>query len=130
LVLVLVLVLESKARSLCKPETKWRVCITVENSANPSSVYIKLWKHRKKLFYCIYKISSSKNRNAGKDQKKSFYWSKRIFLQHWFDDGFLNWPIKTWWWRVYNSCIFTSHNYVYILSCKHASRPIRARVLS
>ena len=30
-------------------------------------------------------------------------------------------------WRVYNS---TSHNRVYILSCKHASRPIRARVLS
>ena len=48
---------------------------------------------------------------------------------------FLNWPIKTyilkiWWsamWRVYN---FTSHNHVYILLCKHASRPIRARVLS
>ena len=30
-------------------------------------------------------------------------------------------------WRVYK---FTSHNRVYILSCKHASRPIRSRVLS
>ena len=49
--------------------------------------------------------------------------------------GFLNWPIKTdilkiWWWRVYNSCIFTSHNHVYILSCNHASRQIRACALS
>ena len=41
-----------------KPETKWRVCrITVENSPNPSSVYIRLGKHRKKVFYCFYKIT-------------------------------------------------------------------------
>ena len=30
-------------------------------------------------------------------------------------------------WRVYN---FKSDNHVYILSCKHATRPIGARVLS
>ena len=41
--------------SLCKPEKKSRVCITVENSPNPSSVYIRLCKHRKKVFYCFYK---------------------------------------------------------------------------
>ena len=85
----------------------------------------------KKVSYCFYKITSSKNYNAGKDKKKSFFWSKRIFLPHWFDNGFLNWPIKTCilkmlWWRVYNSCIFTSHNHVYILSCKHASQPINS----
>ena len=34
---------------------KSRVCITVENSPNPSSVYIRLCKHRKKVFYCFYK---------------------------------------------------------------------------
>ena len=29
------------------------VCITVLNSPNPSSVYIRLFKHRKKVFYCL-----------------------------------------------------------------------------
>ena len=38
---------------LCKPETTSRVCITVSNSPNPSSVYIRLFKHRKKVFYCL-----------------------------------------------------------------------------
>ena len=45
------------SRQLCKPETKSRVCITVENSPNASSVYIRLCKHRKKVFYCFYKIN-------------------------------------------------------------------------
>ena len=34
-----------------------RVCITVSNSPNPSSFYIRLCKHRKKVFYCFYKIT-------------------------------------------------------------------------
>ena len=34
---------------LCKSETTSRVCITVSNSPNPSSVYIRLCKHRKKV---------------------------------------------------------------------------------
>ena len=38
---------------LCKPETTSRVCITVSNSPNPLSVYIRLCKHRKKAFYCL-----------------------------------------------------------------------------
>ena len=42
--------------------------MTVENSPNPSSVYIRLCKHRKKVSYCFYKITSSKNYNAGKDK--------------------------------------------------------------
>ena len=45
------------SRQLCKPETKSRVCITVENSPNALSVYIRLCKHRKKVFYCFYKIT-------------------------------------------------------------------------
>ena len=49
------------SRQLCKPSTSSRVCITVENSPNPSSVYIRLCKHRKKVFCCFYKITSSKN---------------------------------------------------------------------
>ena len=44
------------SRQLCKPETKSRVCITVENFPNPSRVYIRLCKLRKKVFYCFYKI--------------------------------------------------------------------------
>ena len=49
----------SKCCSLqfCKPSTSSRVCITVKNSPNPSSVYIRLCKHRKKVFYCFYKIT-------------------------------------------------------------------------
>ena len=119
-------------------------CITVENSPNPSSVYIRLCKHRKKVSYCFYKITSSKNYNAGKDEN-SFYLSKCIFLQHQFNNGIsqltnqnsdqskfkltlTNQNLNSLsMWRVYN---FTSHNRVYILSCKHASQPIRACVLS
>ena len=45
------------SRQLCKPSTSSRVCITVKNSPNPSSVYIRLCKHRKKVFYYCYKIT-------------------------------------------------------------------------
>ena len=41
----------------CKLSTSSRVCITVKNSPNPSSVYIRLCKHRKKVFYYCYKIT-------------------------------------------------------------------------
>ena len=34
---------------LCKPLTLSRVCITVSNSPNPSRVYIRLCKHRKRF---------------------------------------------------------------------------------
>ena len=46
-----------KRRMEKKPETKSRVCTTVESSPNPSSVYIRLCKHRKKVFYWLYKIN-------------------------------------------------------------------------
>ena len=39
------------SRQLCKPETKSR------NSPNALSVYIRLCKHRGKVFYCFYKIT-------------------------------------------------------------------------
>ena len=48
------------SRRLCKPETKSRVCITVENSPNPSCVYIRLY--RQKVFYCFYKITSPRKK--------------------------------------------------------------------
>ena len=56
------------SRQLCKPETKSRVCITVENSPNASSVDIRLCKHRKKVFYCFYKI------NFPRKNAKLFVW--------------------------------------------------------
>ena len=37
------------SRQLCKPSTLSRVCITVSNSPNPSSVYIRLSKHGKRF---------------------------------------------------------------------------------
>ena len=44
-----------------------QLCITVENSPNPSRVYIRLCKHRKKVFYCFYKIFLKDNStNEGK----------------------------------------------------------------
>ena len=48
------------SRQLCKPETKTRVYITVSNSPNPSSVYMRICKHRKKVFYYFYKITFPK----------------------------------------------------------------------
>ena len=37
-------------------ENSW-VCITVKNTPNPLSVYIRLRKHRKTVFYCFYKLT-------------------------------------------------------------------------
>ena len=45
------------SRQLCKPEMKSRICRTVVNSPNPLSVYIRLYKNRKKVFYCFYKLT-------------------------------------------------------------------------
>ena len=65
------------SRQLCKTETKSRVCITVENSPNPSSVYIRIWKHKKKVFYCFYKITFPRKK------------AKFSCLEHWLKDKFL-----------------------------------------
>ena len=78
-------------------ETKSRVCITVENSPNPSSVYIKLCKHRKNVFYCSYEITSSKNYSAGKNihfnDQNLFSYNINLTM------AFVNWPIKTYIWK-------------------------------
>ena len=64
------------SRQLCKPESKSKVCITVENSPNAPSIYIRLCKQRKKVFYCFYKINFPR-----KDAK--------LFLWHWLKEKFL-----------------------------------------
>ena len=46
------------SRQLCKPETKSTVCITVENSPNPSRVHIRLSKQRKKFSIAFIKYFS------------------------------------------------------------------------
>ena len=63
-------------RQLCKPETKSRVRVTVENSPNPSSVYIRQCKHRKKVFYCFYKITFPRK-------------TQNSLLWHWLKEKFL-----------------------------------------
>ena len=73
---------------------KLSVCITVLNSPNPSSVYIRLCKHGKKVFYCFYKITSSKN-YMGKDFLKKFILLIKTHLPTTLTMAFLNWPIKT-----------------------------------
>ena len=53
-----------------------RVWITVENSTNPSSVYIRLCKHRKNVFYCFYNITFLR-----KTQNSLLWrWLKKKFL--------------------------------------------------
>ena len=42
------------SRQLWKPLTSSRVCITVSNSPNSPSVYMRLWKHRLNVLYCLY----------------------------------------------------------------------------
>ena len=63
----------SYLKTLSVPETKSRVCITVSNSPNASSVYIMLCKHRKKVFYCFYKINFTR-KNA------------KLFVRHWLEE--------------------------------------------
>ena len=48
--------------------------------------YQAMQTQEKKVFCWYYKITSSKNYNAGKSKKYLFYWSERIFLQHWLDN--------------------------------------------
>ena len=49
-------------RQLWKPSTSSQVCMTVKNSPNPSSVYIRLCKHRKKVFFRFHKITFPRKR--------------------------------------------------------------------
>ena len=123
------------SRQLRKTSTSSRVCITVSNSSSPSSLYIRLCKRSKKVFFWFYKITFSKNYNAGKDLRKFILLIKTYLATTLTDNGISqlthqNLHFKIWWWRVYNSCILTSHDQVYIFSCNHASRPIRPCVLS
>ena len=39
---------------------------------------VRLFKHRKTVFYCFYKITSSKNYNAGKDKKKDSFIDQNV----------------------------------------------------
>ena len=45
---------EMNSRQLCKPSTSSRVCIAVSNSPNPSRVYNRLCKHRKRFLLLKY----------------------------------------------------------------------------
>ena len=63
-------------RQLCNPRWSGSVCITITNSPNALSVYIRLCKHRKKVFYCFYKITF-----PGKNAK--------LFVWHWLKEKFL-----------------------------------------
>ena len=62
-----------KVEQLCKLEMKSGVCITVENSPNPSCVYIRLCKHRKKVFYCFYEIFLEDNSTKIMEENAGFF---------------------------------------------------------
>ena len=84
-----------------------RVCITVLNSPNPSSVYLGLCKHRKKVSYCFYKIFL--NINSTNELKFCLLTSyfKKIFSIHALDNHRSYWPIKTCIWQRTNQWNFT-----------------------
>ena len=76
------------SRQLCKPLTSSRVCITVSNSPNPSSMYIRLCRHGKR--FLLLKCIAMKQR----DQKST--WLLESFLSfhldhwyEWFHTGFI-----------------------------------------
>ena len=69
------------SRQLCEPETKSRVCITVENSPNASSVYIRVCKLRKNVFDCFCKITFPRKKG-------------KIFVWLWLKEKFLV-PVST-----------------------------------
>ena len=119
----IILHLRKRSCWLCKPETKSRVCITVSNSPNPSLVYIRLCKHRKKVFYYFYKITSFETTTREKMTKIRFN-SKQ---QHWLDDGISQLTNQNLYFEIYNSCIFTSHNHTLMythLSVNQSARTI------
>ena len=77
-----------------------------------------LCKHRKKVFNCFYKITSSKTTNyVGKDKKKIILLIKTYLPTTliWQWDFSTDQSKLTFWNSVYNSCIFMSHIHVYIL---------------
>ena len=41
---------------------EFKTVITVENSFNPSSVYIRICKHRRNVFYCFHKKNFSEKK--------------------------------------------------------------------
>ena len=71
------------------------VCITVENSPNPLSVYIRQCQRGKKVLYCFYKITSTKNYNVGKDKKIHFTDQNVSSCSINLTMAFLNRPVKT-----------------------------------
>ena len=59
-------------------------------------MFISGYANTEKVFYCFYKIASSKNYNAGKDKKKTHFTDQYVSSYNInLTIGFLNCPIKT-----------------------------------
>ena len=63
----------------CWENLKQDIPVTIENSTTPSSVYIRLCIHSKKVFYCVYK-----NNFPDKKKQNSLFMAliKREILTH------------------------------------------------
>ena len=88
-----------------------------------------------KVFYYFYKITSSLNYNMGNNEKRIYFTDQNLSSYNInLTMASLNWPIKTYISNsgdgMFTTRVSLSQNHVYILSRNHASRPIRARVLS
>ena len=103
-------------------ENSRQFCATVKSSPNTSSVYIRLCKHWQKVFYCFYKITFPR-------KKKNSFFRLLIKRETLTSRQVLYTKLNV---RVISFCSarWAKHldsTHVYILSCKHTSRPIRAR---
>ena len=81
------------SQQLYKPQTSSRVCITGSNSPNPSSVYIRLWKHGNHFLALKCLLSSVLDNQCVLWQERFEVISWNIVLRHFF------W----WWWKYTNT---------------------------
>jgi len=81
---------------------------------------------QEKVFYCFYKITSSKNYNAGKDKKIHFTDQNVSSYNNNLTMAFLNWPIETYIWK-YGDGVFTTRvslRHTTMFTYSHATTPL------
>ena len=135
-----------------------------QDSPNPSSVYIRLCKHRKKVFYCFYKITFRRKKKNSLFRllvKREILTSREVlytrlnvllicscFAIKMLSKKIFQVSSADWMGKLSKFVEFSTQKYskiracvtsvrrakhldsthVYVLSCKHISRPITARV--
>ena len=100
-----------------------------QDSPNPSSVYIRLCKHRKKVFYCFYKITFPRKKKNSLFRllislsSREVLYTKLNVICSCFAIKMLSKKGHSMFVKIFQ----LSSDEEMGLSCKHISRPIRAR---